>query len=73
MPVLALPAIIGGVAAPDGLIQTAYVGSIGFVAVAVLAAAAFGWDAPLVIVGRGGALADPALPARRGPPTCPST
>jgi hypothetical protein len=53
MPVLALPAIIGGVVAPDGLIQTAYVGVIGFVAVAVLAAAAFGWDAPLVIVARG--------------------
>jgi uncharacterized protein (TIRG00374 family) len=53
MPVLALPAIIGGVVAPDGLIQTAYVGVIGFVAVAVLAASAFGWDAPLVLVGRG--------------------
>ena len=53
MPVLALPAILGGVVAPDGLIQTAYVGVIGFVAVAVLAAAAFGWDAPLVIVARG--------------------
>ncbi|HYZ79895.1 MAG TPA: YbhN family protein, partial [Solirubrobacteraceae bacterium] len=52
MPVLALPAIIGGVAAPDGLLQTAYVGVIGFVAIAVLGAAAFGWDAPLVLVGR---------------------
>jgi hypothetical protein len=52
MPVLALPAIIGGVVAPDGLLQTAYVGVIGFVAIAVLGAAAFGWDAPLVLVGR---------------------
>jgi uncharacterized membrane protein YbhN (UPF0104 family) len=50
--VLALPALIGGVVAPKGLIQTAYVGVIGFVAVAVLAAGAFGWDAPLVLVGR---------------------
>ena len=53
MPVLTLPAIIGGVVAPDGLIQTMYVGVIGFVAVAVLGAGAFGWDAPLMIVGRG--------------------
>jgi uncharacterized protein (TIRG00374 family) len=53
LPILALPAIIGGVVAPDGLVQTAYIGVIGFVAVAVLAAGAFGWDAPLVLVGRG--------------------
>ena len=52
MPILALPAIIGGLAAPRGLIQTAYVGAAGFVAVAVVAAAAFGWDRPLLIVGR---------------------
>ena len=52
MPVLALPAIIGGLAAPRGLITTAYVGVAGFVAVAVLAAVAFGWDKPLLIVGR---------------------
>jgi hypothetical protein len=52
MPLLALPAIIGGVAAPRGLIQTAYVGIGGFVAVAVLSAVAFGWDGPLLIVGR---------------------
>jgi uncharacterized protein (TIRG00374 family) len=52
MPILALPAIIGGVAAPRGLIETAYVGVAGFVAFAVLAAAAFGWNAPLLVVGR---------------------
>jgi uncharacterized protein (TIRG00374 family) len=52
MPLLALPAILGGVAAPRGLITSAYVGVAGFVAVAVLSAAAFGWDAPLLIVGR---------------------
>lgn len=52
MPLLALPGIIGGVAAPDGLLQAAYVGVAGFVAVAVLAAAAFGWDRPLLTVGR---------------------
>jgi uncharacterized protein (TIRG00374 family) len=52
MPILALPAIIGGVAAPRGLVETAYVGVAGFVAFAVLAAAAFGWNAPLLVVGR---------------------
>ena len=54
MPLLALPGIIGGAAAPDGLLQTAYVGVAGFVAVAVLGAAAFGWDGPLLVVGRVG-------------------
>ncbi len=52
MPLLALPAILGGVAAPRGLIQTLYVGVAGFVALAALSAAAFGWDAPLLMVGR---------------------
>jgi uncharacterized protein (TIRG00374 family) len=52
LPLLALPAIIGGVAAPRGLVQAAYVGIAGFVAVAVLSAAAFGWDAPLRAAGR---------------------
>ncbi|MGO9821039.1 MAG: lysylphosphatidylglycerol synthase transmembrane domain-containing protein [Solirubrobacteraceae bacterium] len=52
MPLLALPAIIGGLAAPDGLLQTAYVGIAGFAAVAVLSAVAFGWDRPLLIFGR---------------------
>jgi hypothetical protein len=52
MPLLALPAIIGGVAAPRGLLETAYVGIGGFVAVAILSAVGFGWDRPLLIVGR---------------------
>ena len=52
MPLLALPAIIGGVAAPRGLVEAAYVGVAGFVAVAVLSAVAFGWDRPLLLVGR---------------------
>ena len=51
MPLLALPAIIGGVAAPRGLVETAYVGIGGFVAVAVLSAVGFSWDRPLLIVG----------------------
>jgi uncharacterized protein (TIRG00374 family) len=52
MPLLALPAIVGGAEAPHGLVQAAYVGVAGFVAVAVLAAAAFGWDGPLLLTGR---------------------
>lgn len=52
MPLLALPAILGGLAAPRNLITTTYVGVAGFVAVAVLAAVAFGWDKPLVLAGR---------------------
>lgn len=52
MPVLALPGILGGAAAPDGLLQALYVGVAAFIAVAVLAAAAFGWDQPLLITGR---------------------
>ena len=47
-----MPGIIGGTAAPDGLLQTAYIGIAGFVAVAVLAAAAFGWDRPLLVTGK---------------------
>jgi uncharacterized protein (TIRG00374 family) len=52
MPLLALPAIVGGVAAPKGLVNAALVGIVGFVAVAVLSAAAFGFDRPLLLVGR---------------------
>jgi uncharacterized protein (TIRG00374 family) len=52
LPVLSLPAIVGGTAAPHGLVQAAYVGVAGFVAVAILSAVAFGWDRPLRAVGR---------------------
>ncbi len=52
MPILAVPGILGGAAAPDGLLQALYVGVAAFVAVAVLAAAAFSWDRPLLIAGR---------------------
>ncbi len=51
-PVLAVPAIIGGVAAPHGLIQTAYLGVIAFVFVAAAGTAALFWNAPLRAVGR---------------------
>lgn len=51
-PVLAVPAIIGGVAAPRGLLQTAYLGVIAFVFVAGAGTAALFWNAPLRAVGR---------------------
>jgi uncharacterized protein (TIRG00374 family) len=51
LPVLALPGIIGGAPAPDGLLQALYVGVASFVAVAILAVAAFGWDRPLLVAG----------------------
>jgi uncharacterized protein (TIRG00374 family) len=51
-PLLALPAILGGLSAPHGLLQTAYIG-VGAFLVAVLAGlAAFLWDSPLRTVGR---------------------
>jgi uncharacterized membrane protein YbhN (UPF0104 family) len=52
MPLLTLPAIVGGTAAPHGLVQAAYVGVAGFVGVAILSATAFAWDRPLMLVGR---------------------
>jgi uncharacterized protein (TIRG00374 family) len=52
MPLLALPAIVGGVAAPHRLVAAAYVGVAGFVALAVISAVVFAWDRPLLLVGR---------------------
>jgi hypothetical protein len=52
LPVLAVPALIGGVAAPDGLLQTAYIGAVAFVLIAAVGAAALVWNRPLHLVGR---------------------
>jgi uncharacterized membrane protein YbhN (UPF0104 family) len=52
-PLLALPAILGGLQAPSGLLQTAYIGAGAFVLLVVGGLAAFLWDRPLLIVGRG--------------------
>lgn len=51
-PVLALPAIIGGLQAPSGLLTTAYIGAGAFVVVVLAGLAAFLWDRPLREVGR---------------------
>jgi uncharacterized protein (TIRG00374 family) len=56
--VLALPAIavlagIGGTAVPHGLRNVAYLGAAAFVVMTAVGAAAFLWDRPLRLVGRG--------------------
>jgi hypothetical protein len=51
-PLLALPAILGGLQAPRGLLQTAYIGAGAFVLVVVFGLAAFLWNRPLLNVGR---------------------
>ena len=51
-PVLALPAILGGLQAPSGLLQTAYIGAGAFVVAVAAGLAAFLWDRPLMEVGR---------------------
>src|SRR5215813_8854408 len=51
-PLLALPAILGGLQAPHGLLQTAYIGAGAFVLVVFAGLAAFLWDRPLQEVGR---------------------
>jgi uncharacterized protein (TIRG00374 family) len=51
-PILALPAILGGLEAPRGLVQTAYIGAGAFVLVVLAGLAAFLWDSPLRQAGR---------------------
>ena len=51
-PLLALPAILGGLSAPRGLLQTAYIGAGAFVVAVLAGLAAFLWDRPLREVGR---------------------
>jgi uncharacterized protein (TIRG00374 family) len=51
-PLLALPAILGGLQAPKGLLQTAYIGAGAFVLLVLAGLAAFLWDRPLLMAGR---------------------
>jgi uncharacterized protein (TIRG00374 family) len=51
-PLLALPAILGGLQAPRGLLDTAYIGAGAFVVVVAAGLAAFLWDRPLREAGR---------------------
>ena len=53
LPLLVIPALLGGLAAPHRLLQAAFVGIAGFVVVAVVAALALAWDRPLQLLGRG--------------------
>jgi uncharacterized protein (TIRG00374 family) len=51
-PVLALPAILGGLSAPHRLLEAAYVGAAAFVLAVMAGSAAFLWDRPLLETGR---------------------
>jgi uncharacterized membrane protein YbhN (UPF0104 family) len=64
-PVLALPAILGGLQAPGGLLQTAYIGAGAFVVAVAAGLAAFLWDRPLELVGRGIDVVLRRLPGKR--------
>jgi len=55
LPLLSLPALLGGLAAPHRLLAAGYVAIGGFVAVAIVAAVAFAWDRPLLLAGRAAA------------------
>ena len=52
LPLLAIPAVIGGTTVAGGLVQTAYIGAAAFVLLAAGGAAALFFDAPLRAVGR---------------------
>jgi uncharacterized protein (TIRG00374 family) len=64
-PLLALPAILGGLQAPRGLLTTAYIGAGAFVLVVLAGLAAFLWDRPLLLVGRGIDAVLRLLPSKR--------
>jgi hypothetical protein len=64
-PVVALPAILGGLQAPRGLLQTAYIGAGAFVLTVLAGLAAFLWDRPLREVGRAIDAALRRLPGKR--------
>ena len=64
-PLLALPAILGGLEAPKGLLQTAYIGAAAFVLIALVGITAFLWDRPLEAVGRAVDAVLRLLPSKR--------
>ena len=54
LPLLSLPAILGGTSVASGLARAAYLGAAVFVLMLGGGAAVFVWDRPLALVGRGG-------------------
>lgn len=52
LPVLTLPAILGGLVVARGLVQAAWLGVIGFAVMAAAGATLLAFDAPLVLVGQ---------------------
>jgi len=64
-PLLALPAILGGLQAPHRLLTTAYIGAGAFLIVISAGLAAFLWDRPLRVVGHGIDAVLRLLPSKR--------
>ena len=64
-PLLALPAILGGLKAPRGLLTTAYIGAGAFAVAVAAGLAAFLWDQPLKQVGRAVDAVLRLLPSKR--------
>ena len=64
-PMLALPAILGGLQAPRGLLETAYIGAGAFVLLVLAGLAAFLWNRPLQLVGRATDAVLRLLPGKR--------
>jgi uncharacterized protein (TIRG00374 family) len=54
LPILAVPALIGGLAAPRGLVHTAWIGAVAFIVLTLVGAGALAWDRPLLLAGRVG-------------------
>ena len=52
LPLLSLPAILGGTSVASGLARAAYLGAAVFVLMLLAGAAVFVWDQPLALVGR---------------------
>ncbi|MFN8037131.1 MAG: lysylphosphatidylglycerol synthase transmembrane domain-containing protein [Acidimicrobiia bacterium] len=53
LPILSLPAVLGGTAIADGLVQAVIVGTIAFFVIMVVGFVLAAFDAPLTAVGRG--------------------
>jgi uncharacterized protein (TIRG00374 family) len=52
LPILAVPALLGGLAAPRGLVHTAWIGAVAFVVLMLVGASALASDRPLLLAGR---------------------
>ena len=79
LPVLTIPAMLGGAVASPGLVHTAFVGAAGFLLVAIAGAVVLRTDRPLAAAGRAAERLSPtgspptgSRYSRARPPTCSS-